>query len=55
MVAVESTCPLQKGWPLGQTGGEVEGGELNTVGNSSGLRGCLTIWGLVHGPGRGLA
>ena len=55
MMAVESTCRFQKGWSLGQTKGEVEGAELNTLGDSSGLRGCLTIWGLVHGPGRGLA
>ena len=56
MVAVERTCRFQKGWSLGQTRGwEVEGAELNALGDSSGLRGCLTIWGLVHGPGRGLA
>ena len=52
---------------MGQTGGgwegegrgegrrEVAGAELNILGDSSGLRGCLTIWGLVDGPGRGLA
>ena len=43
MVAVESTCRFPKGWSLGQTGGEVEGAGLKTLGDSSGLRDCLTI------------
>ena len=46
-----------KGWWEGRGEGreEVAEAELNTLGDSSGLRGCLRIWGLVHGPGRGLA